>query len=180
MLIVIVLICIAIYIVVQEKQIILMIDRLTFKYSQLGNSFLNMLFSNRQNKILPIMKANYISGMSGLCNFLFGKGFYAQVLKDDNATFGLVEMDLFDVLFQNGAIMLCVVMRFYYHIGKQSIKSSDVFMSFAYTMALLFSILVGHVLYNPLSSTALALLCIYVYANRDSFLIRIRKYLDKE
>ena len=163
----------------QEKQIILMINRLTFRYYQLGSSFFNMLFSNRQNKILPVMKANYRFGMGGVCNFLFGRGFYAQVLRDDNATFGLVEMDLFDVLFQNGIVMLCIVARFYWHIVKQSVRSRDTLVSFAYTMAFLLSILDGHVLYNPLSSTVFALLCIYVYAHRTPFFNKVRKYSDK-
>ena len=179
MLILLVSMCITVYILLQEKQIILMINRLTFRYYQLGSSFFNMLFSNRQNKILPVMKANYRFGMGGVCNFLFGRGFYAQVLRDDNATFGLVEMDLFDVLFQNGIVMLCIVARFYWHIVKQSVRSRDTLVSFAYTMAFLFSILAGHVLYNPLSSTVFALLCIYVYAHRTPFFNKVRKYSDK-
>lgn len=178
-LVIMIMVLLVIYIHIQHDQIKIMIDRLIFKYHQLNNSFLNMLFSNRQNKIIPIMKENYTFSVKGIQNILFGNGFCLQVLEKNNNTFGLVEMDLFDVLFQNGVIMLCIVIRFYWKIVKQGIKSKDIFILFVYIMALLYSALAGHVLYNPLSSTTFALLCIYVYANRSPFLNKTRKYYIK-
>lgn len=176
MLVIIIAMCITLYFYVQQDQVMIMISRLTFKYHQLDHSFLNMLFSNRQNKILPIMKENFTFNIKGIQNFLFGSGFYLQVLEKQNNTFGLVEMDLVDILFQNGFIMLCIVLRFYWRIVKQAIKSRDIFMLFVYIMALIYAAFAGHVLYNPLSSTTLALLCIYVYANKNPLLNGMRRF----
>lgn len=172
-------ICIVAFSYIQREQIVIMIDRLTFKYHQLGDSFINMLFSNRQNKIIPILKENYTPDIKGVANFIFGKGFYAQVLESklNGYTVGLVEMDLFDVLFQNGILILCIIIHFYWKIMKLGIESGDIFLALTYVMALLFSTFAGHVLYNPLSSTVLAILSVYVYANSNKCVNEIKNQL---
>lgn len=152
-------------------EIIIFIDRMKFRYEQLGNSFWNVLFSNRNLKILPNFENNYLSS-NGIFYFLFGRGSFYHIYTTRYSKYisasGLVEMDFFDLLLQNGIIMFVIVVTFYYKVFKRKVKDELYSMiKFSSFVMFLFSFMAGHVLYNPLSSTVLALLCslLVVYEN---------------
>lgn len=145
------------------NEIIIFIERMQFRYEQLGNSFWNVLFSNRNLKILPNLENNYFS-FKGVFYFLFGRGSFYHIYTTRYSQYiaasGLVEMDFFDLLLQNGLIIFVIVVSFYYKVFKRKVKDEMYSMiKFSCFVMLLFSFMAGHVLYNPLSSTVLALLC---------------------
>lgn len=144
------------------NQIIIFMERMQFRYNQLGNSFWDTLFSYRNRKILPNFKNNYLD-INGFFYLVFGRGayyhIYATKYSDYVAASGLIEMDFFDVLLQNGLILFFIVTIFYGRI--LTIKTRDeifTLIKFTYFVMILFSFMAGHVLYSPLSGTILALL----------------------
>lgn len=93
------------------------IRMIQFKYNQMNTDLVSFLLSNRNNKILPNFNNSIFNNPKGFINLLIGRGYYDQAVSQKAGVYvastGLIEMDLFDMLFQHGIIITVAVVRFY-------------------------------------------------------------------
>jgi hypothetical protein len=153
------------------KYITPLINRLVYKFNA-HDSIITFIMSNRNNRIQPAI-TNYVEN-SSLGEFLLGMGYSRTV--DENLKlfkYGLVEIDLFDVLVVGGFVLLIItyfiwvvfIRKIYMEYKLNShMLVVPIFASF---MLLFFnSFIAGHIIYSSIIAIYLGLATAYIMAYR--------------
>lgn len=145
-----------------SDEILMNISRLQYKYKLLNNNLINFLFSNRNQKILPNLKKTIYDFPKGMLNIFIGKGYYNQVIMQkvskNIASFGLIEMDFFDVFFEYGIFETIFVCTFYIKVLLTKIRKQKEIYKFIYIYILMFSAFAGHTLFQSQSGMILGII----------------------
>ncbi len=118
-------------------------------------SFISFLTSARSERIIPAIEFIFDSKYS-IVYSLFGFG----NIVNPNLEYNLIEMDLFDILFQHGLIGLFFIIYFVIKIYL-SLNNKPIICKFTLITIIILSIFVGHVLTNALSATMFAIMLSY-------------------
>ena len=147
------------------------IRMIQFKYNQMNTDLISFLLSNRNNKILLNFDDSIFNNRNGFINFFIGRGYYDQAVSRKSsvyiASFGLIEMDLFDILFQHGIIITAGVVLFYLRKLLITLPQSALWgTKFAAGIMMLFGVIAGHTFQSTLPATSMILLLICsIYMN---------------
>ncbi len=133
------------------------IDRLRFKYNQLNNNITNFMFSNRNTEIMPSIKRL----VENPIRLFFGEGFYGQIYIYAKNN-GLIEMDFFDSLVQNGIFYSLAIWKFYLKNFLYSKDCTRKNYKLAGILMILYSFMAGHTLCSSNTGGVLAVLCVGV------------------
>lgn len=141
------------------------IRMIQFKYNQMNTDIVSFLLSNRNNKILPNFNNSIFDNPKGFINLLIGRGYYDQAVSRKASVYvasaGLIEIDLFDMLFQHGIIITVAVVHFYLKNLVNSYPCIELWgAKFAAGIIMLFGVLAGHTFQSTLPATSMILLLI--------------------
>lgn len=133
-------------------KILLILKRWQHFYVQ--RDLISFLTSSRSERVLPAYK--WMKSNLGFFGILCGSGVGYQ-WHTWGTRVDIIEMDLFDIFFQLGAIGVSLVYGFYFFVIKRYCATG--FFKWGFWLSLLYSTLVGHVLESALSGMFFALLC---------------------
>ncbi|WP_461203267.1 O-antigen ligase family protein [Enterococcus sp. N342-3-1-2] len=131
--------------------------RIVYFYHLFDGDLVRLISSSRSDFLAGGMAA-FLSDDARNFTILFGQGFEYRLAHFGRL--GLIEMDLFDTLFGQGFIgvcLLCISLAYYGWLSFQPHKRSVY--SYAFIVVLFYSFFAGHVLYSALSSTLFGLIC---------------------
>ena len=133
------------------------------------NNFSDLLSYNFINRFIFSDRLTYLSSVnnvflsSDLLSKIFGVGFITNYATDLVST-KVIEMDLFDIFYRVGIIGFVIFIIPIIKGVKEVFKNKDIIVIFSVLLALVISILVGHVLIAP--SVSILLLYVLKYKKR--------------
>jgi len=131
-------------------------DRMVYKYHS-KNDFWSFITSSRVDRVEPV--SNWVSKDISVLDSVFGFGYFEYTTTNISILkYGLIEMDIFDVVFIAGLIGLFIIYFFWFKVitlntNRLIKRRHPIYIGFSTIVILLFitSLIAGHVMYSSLS-----------------------------